>query len=122
MIWKNLKIKSIAVKNGEITIECEKGDEEKHIYFITIRGVVLSIYDDKRNLLDSMNIPSDFEYTYFDGAFMEPPKYKKRTIVDNPSWSNSWGTTKWEVENSNYCKSSNSTVDKDALYKITFGD
>jgi hypothetical protein len=113
MIWKNLKIKSIAVKNGEITIECEKGDEEKHIYFITIKGILLSIYDDKRNLLDSMNIPSDYNPT---------------DVINNPWSSTTGGSTgvdssgTWIINYADTQEAKDFKELKDMIYKVKFED
>jgi hypothetical protein len=124
MIWKNLKIKSIAVKNGEITIECEKGDEEKHIYFITIKGILLSIYDDKRNLLDSMNIPSDYNPTdVINNPWTFPKKRHQHgwssTTVGSTGVDSS-GT--WTINYADTQEAKDFKELKDMIYKVKFED
>ena len=57
--WNGLKIRSISILGNTISIECYKG---KKTYFVTIDEDFVKVFNNKKEVIDTVPIPKQFKY------------------------------------------------------------
>lgn len=106
--WKGLKIRSISILGELISIECYKG---RKTYFITITSNEVKVFNNKKEIIDTVPIPRQYKYTQGTTTVTQSPwvTYSGDTINGSPTISSdpkwrSAGTTldpQWTTTSNN---------------------
>jgi hypothetical protein len=114
--WKGLKIRSISILGSTITIECYKG---RKTYFVTIDENEVKVFNNKKEVIDTIPIPRQYNYTQGATTATQSPWVTYNTgptIASDPKWRSA-GTT---LDPSWTSTSSNTTASYSKEFKIDF--
>jgi hypothetical protein len=109
--WKGLKIRSISILGHTISIECYKG---KKTYFVTIDENFVKVFNNKKEVIDTVPIPKQYKYVPNTVTTTRPAGPWVHTIDHTTAFEPKWRDTTLDPK---WATTSNSTA---AGYTISF--